>query len=129
MKTNTYFEQYSDEISNNEELSNLIDELIAEAISDDFKPVIPDSFANNVCTEIEKKVRIRESIERQMYILLTAIGIPAIAIFILYYFNVDFIYEYISMIFNHKIPIIFGVVCFVAIQVADIFTTQTEHVK
>ncbi|MBN1112651.1 MAG: hypothetical protein JXA53_07015 [Bacteroidales bacterium] len=128
MKTDKNFDNYFDEISNNEEFSTLIDELITESLEKDFKPTISDSFADNVCNKITRKARIKENIEKQLVYFLTIIGIPSIYMFAMHYFNIEFASQYISLIFKYKIPIAFVIVCFLFIQLTDILTSKTDNI-
>jgi len=128
MKTDKEFDQYFDEISNNEEFSTLIDEFITEAISNDYKPVISDSFADNVCNKILRRETIKENIGKQLIYLFTFIGLPAIAIILLNYLEIEFISQYISIILKYKIPIAFVIVCFLFIQFTDILTSKTDNI-
>ncbi|PKQ65522.1 hypothetical protein BZG02_00510 [Labilibaculum filiforme] len=98
----------------------LIDELLKDSLKQDFSVSIPDDFADFVTEKVEKQKSVREALLRLIMMTLGYLGIPGIAFGLLYYLKSTKIDVILDLIFTYKYPVLFGVLCILSIQIADV---------
>jgi hypothetical protein len=99
----------------------LIDELLKESLEQNFSVSIPDNFADLVTEKVEKQKSVKEALLRMLMMTLGYVCIPGIAFGLLYYLKSAKVYLILDLIFTYKYPVLFGVLCILSIQVADVF--------
>ncbi len=99
----------------------LIDELLKESLMQDFSVSIPTNFADLVTEKVEKQKSVKEALLRMLMMTLGYLGIPGIAFGLLFYLKSAKVDLILDLIFTYKYPILFGVLCILSIQVADVF--------
>lgn len=98
-----------------------IDRLLKECLNEDFDIRIPADFADNVIEKIEKRKSIREALLRHLMMSIGLLVIFAFAAAILFYFQTDQATTLLGYVLQFKYPIIFGLLLFIGIQLADSF--------
>lgn len=99
----------------------LIDELLKESLEQDLLVSIPTDFADLVTEKVEKQKSVREALLRMLMMTLGYVCIPGIAFGLLYYLKSTKVDMVLDLIFTYKYPVLFGVLCILSIQVADVF--------
>ena len=98
----------------------LIDELLTESLEQDFSVSIPQDFADLVTEKVEKQKSVKEALLRMLMMTLGYLGIPGIAFGLLYYLKSAKVDVILELVFTYKYPLLFGVLCILSIQVADV---------
>ncbi len=98
----------------------LIDELLTESLEQDFSISIPEDFADLVTEKVEKQKSVKEALLRMLMMTLGYLGIPGIAFGLLYYLKSAKVDVILELVFTYKYPLLFGVLCILSIQVADV---------
>ena len=98
----------------------LIDELLTESLEQDFSVSIPEDFADLVTEKVEKQKSVKEALLRMLMMTLGYLGIPGIAFGLLYYLKSAKVDVILELVFTYKYPLLFGVLCILSIQVADV---------
>nr|WP_320020435.1 hypothetical protein [Labilibaculum manganireducens] len=98
----------------------LIDELLTESLEQDFSVSIPADFADLVTEKVEKQKSVREALLRMLMMTLGYIGIPGIAFGLLFYLKSTKVDVILELVFTYKYPLLFGVLCILLIQAADV---------
>ncbi|WP_461631238.1 hypothetical protein [Labilibaculum euxinus] len=98
----------------------LIDELLTESLEQDFSVSIPDDFADLVTEKVEKQKSVKEALLRMLMMTLGYLGIPGIAFGLLYYLKSAKVDVILELVFTYKYPLLFGVLCILSIQLADV---------
>lgn len=104
----------------NRDEMRLIDDLLKESLRTDFLVLIPENFADKITEKVEKRKSVKEALLQMLLMTLGYIGIPCIAFGLLYYIKSAKVDVILDFIFTYKFPILFGIVCILSIQLADV---------
>lgn len=117
------FNKELDDFDENWDLDELklIDELVKDSLSQDFSVTIPEGFADLITEKVEKRKSVREALLRLLMMTLGYVGIPGITFGLLYYLKSSKVDIILDLVFTYKFPILFGALCILSIQVADVF--------
>lgn len=99
----------------------LIDELLKKSLEQDLLVSIPADFADLITEKVEKQKSVKEALLRMLMMTLGYVFIPGIAFGLLYYLKSTKADLILDLVFTYKYPILFGVLCILSIQIADVF--------
>jgi hypothetical protein len=129
------FDTLSQELSQDEsvkednfsqEESAIMNQLLQEILKNEFSCEIPEDFADRVCNKIEKRSFLREGIEKHLLMALGFLGIPGIAIGLLYHTKSSLYAPISEFLIEFKWPLLFGLFCLAAIQMADLYLVKSK---
>lgn len=104
----------------NRDEMRLIDDLLKESLRTDFLVLIPENFADKITEKVEKRKSVKEALLQMILMTLGYISILCIAFGLLYYIKSAKVDVILDFIFTYKFPILFGIVCILSIQLADV---------
>lgn len=104
----------------NRDEMRLIDDLLKESLRTDFFVLIPENFADKITEKVEKRKSVKEALLQMILMTLGYISILCIAFGLLYYIKSAKVDVILDFIFTYKFPILFGIVCILSIQLADV---------
>ncbi|MFA8433614.1 MAG: hypothetical protein ACEPOZ_03770 [Marinifilaceae bacterium] len=109
------------------EESAIVDQLLQENLRNEFSYEIPEDFADRVCDKIEERSFLREGIEKHLLMTLGFLGIPGIAIGLLYHTKSSLYAPISEFLVEFKWPLLFGLFCLAAIQMADLYLVKSKE--
>jgi len=99
----------------------MLDNLLKESLLDDCRISIPVDFADGVTELIEKRKSVREALLKQLMLAMGYLTILGFAFAILFYLQTDDANTILNFALRFKYPILFGIICLISIQIADVF--------
>ena len=98
----------------------LVDELVKDSLNQNFLVSIPEDFADLITEKIENRKSVREALLRLLMMTSGYVGMPGITFGLLYYLKSSKVDVILDLVFTYRFPILFGVLCILSIQIADI---------